>query len=53
MTDDEKSRVDRINQVSAMARTSWTALLGYLALNANVGPISLPLRSTSGRIKPS
>ena len=25
------SRVERINQVSAMARTSWIVLLGYLA----------------------
>ncbi|MCB1372002.1 MAG: pentapeptide repeat-containing protein [Rhodobacteraceae bacterium] len=31
MPADSKTRIERINQVSAMARTSWIALLGYLA----------------------
>lgn len=31
MTADSKTRIERINQVSAVARTSWIALLGYLA----------------------
>ena len=31
MTDQEKAQIERINQVSAMARTSWIVLLGYLA----------------------
>ncbi len=31
MTDAEKGHIERINQVSAMARTSWIALLGFLA----------------------
>lgn len=31
MTDAQKAQIERINQVSAMARTSWIALLGYLA----------------------
>ncbi len=30
MTDAEKGQIERINQVSAMARTSWIALLGFL-----------------------
>ena len=30
MTDPEK-QIDRINEISAIARTSWLALLGYLA----------------------
>ena len=30
MTDPEK-QIDRINDISAIARTSWLALLGYLA----------------------
>ena len=31
MTDSEKAQVERVNQISAMARTSWLALLGHLA----------------------
>ena len=31
MPADRKAQIERINQVSAMARTSWIALLGYLA----------------------
>ncbi len=31
MPADPKAQIERINQVSAMARTSWIALLGYLA----------------------
>ena len=31
MTDAHKAQIDRINEISAMARTSWLALLGYLA----------------------
>jgi uncharacterized protein YjbI with pentapeptide repeats len=31
MTDPERAQVDRINEISAIARTSWLALLGYLA----------------------
>ena len=31
MTANRKAQTERINQVSAMARTSWIALLGYLA----------------------
>ena len=28
---DPKTQIDRINEISAIARTSWLALLGYLA----------------------
>jgi hypothetical protein len=31
MTDAQKSQIERINEISAIARTSWLALLGYLA----------------------
>ena len=31
MTDSERARIDRINEISAIARTSWLALLGHLA----------------------
>jgi hypothetical protein len=31
MTDPERAQIDRINEISAIARTSWLALLGYLA----------------------
>ena len=31
MTEQERSQIERINQVSAMARTSWITLLAYLA----------------------
>ena len=31
MPANRKAQIERINQVSAMARTSWIALLGYLA----------------------
>ena len=31
MTDAHKAQIERINEISAIARTSWLALLGYLA----------------------